>query len=105
MITVKIAATDANANAIVAAVAGRRIKVLDYVLVADAAVKVKWQSASTDISGLMNLAAAGYGVSSPGATNSLQSVPKLMTAAGEALNLHLSGAVVVGGHLTYEVID
>lgn len=71
---------------------GAKIKVLSYVLVADAAVTVKWKSGSTDRSGAMNLAAGG-GVS-------IASEFPIMSASA-ALKLTLGGAVGVRGHLSY----
>ena len=105
MLTAKIDASSSGDNTIVSAVAGRRIRVYEYVIVANAAVVVKWRSDTTDISGPMNLAAAGYGISTPASNISLFPVPKLMTATGEALKLNLGSAVQVGGHMTYDVVD
>lgn len=78
--------------------AGNRIYVVSYVLIADAAVTAEWRTAATGISGAMSLAANG-GVSAIGQPSS----PLLRTAANEALNLNLGGAVGVRGHLTYFV--
>lgn len=99
-----ISVSSSGANEIVAAVPGRRIRVLSYIIVADAAVKVTWRSGSTDLSGQMNLAAAGYGVSSSGSVSSMGYLAQFVTAPGEALNLNLSLAAAVGGHLTYEIV-
>jgi hypothetical protein len=92
----KISCNSSGANEIVAAVAGKRIVVLSYVLVVAGAVSAKWQSASTDLSGAMALAANG-GVSAPEA-----SAGHVETATAEALNLHLSSGVAAAGHVTYE---
>lgn len=91
-----IAEASSGNNEVVAAVTGKAIRVLAYVLVANDAVNAKWRSANTDKSGLLYLAANG-GVAATGAPD----IPLLETAAGEALNLNLSGAVAVGGHVTY----
>jgi hypothetical protein len=90
-----IAASSANDNAIVAAVTGKKLRVVAYVLVANAAVNAKWRSGTTDKSGLLYLAANG------GAASGYSPVGHFETASGEALNLHLSGAVAVGGHVVY----
>ncbi len=90
-----VAAASANDNAIVAAVPTKKIRVLSYVLTASAAVNAKWRSATTDKTGLLYCAANG------GASSGHSPVGHFETAAGEALNLHLSGAVAVGGHVTY----
>lgn len=97
----KIDASSSGSNTIVAAVTGKKIRVLSYVIIAAGAVTAKWQSATTDISGGMALAANGgaapsVSVLSPGGTFGV-----LQTEPGEALNLNLSGAVSVGGHLVY----
>jgi hypothetical protein len=66
------------------------------VLVANAAVNAKWQSATAgDKSGLLYLAANG-GVVAPESPRGY-----FETAAGEALQLNLSAAVAVGGHISY----
>lgn len=100
-----IACSSSGSNQIVAAVSGKSIAVLGYVLVANGAVNAKWQSASTDKTGLLYLAANG------GAVAPVIPLSKLgagtcwfSTAAGEALNLNLSGAVAVGGHVLYREV-
>lgn len=97
----KIDASSSGSNTIVAAVAGKKIRVLSYVIIAAGAVTAKWQSASTDLTGAMSLAANGgaapsVSVLAPGGVYGL-----FETASGEALNLNLGGAVNVSGHLTY----
>jgi hypothetical protein len=94
-----ISASSSGDNAIVAAVTGKRIRVLSYLLVANAAVNAKWRSATTDVTGLLYLAANG------GAACAFEGLGCFQTAVGEALNLNLSGAVAVGGHCTYLLID
>ena len=89
-------------NTIVAAVAGKKIRVISYVIVAAGAVTVRFESGAsgTALTGQMSLAANGGVVSGydPGgcfddcATNTL-------------LNLELGGAVSVDGHLSYQLID
>lgn len=94
--TVAISESTAADNEIVAAVAGKKIIVTSYVLVAGAAVAVTWKSGTTALSGAMSLAANG-GIS----VDSGHAEGVLKTATGEALNLALAGAVAVAGHLTY----
>jgi hypothetical protein len=96
-----IDATGMGANAIVALVANRRIRVLDYLIVAAGAVVATWNSDATPISGDMSLAAQGNAGDGAGA-GSLVGV--METAEGEALNLNLNAAVSVQGHLTYIVV-
>lgn len=91
-----IATAAAGATQLVAAVVGKRIRVLGYTLVAAAAVTAKFQSATNDLTGALPLAANG-GASPTGAPQ----VPLFETNVGEALNVNLGGAVAVAGHLTY----
>ncbi len=83
---------------IVAAVTGKRIRVINYVLTAAGVVSVTFRSGTTALTGAMPLAANG-GISVAGAQPGFW----LQTAAGEALNLSLSAAVQVSGHITYDV--
>lgn len=86
-------------NTLVAADGTKKIKVLSYVIVADAAVTARWKSgAATNLSGAMSLAANGTLVapaSAPAAGHWLE------TAVNQALVLNLGGAVGVRGHLSY----
>lgn len=82
---------------LVAAVSTKKIRVLGFVLTANAAVNVKFQShvTPTDITGLHYLA-----------QNSIVTVPYnpkgwFQTIAGEALDINLSGNVAVGGYFLY----
>jgi len=95
--TAKIDHATAGDNAIVAAVAGKRVKVYGIVLVVSAAVNCKWRSAVTDLTGDMNFGGKGEGYA-----QAVQPPAFLLaTAAGEALNLNLSAAVAVDGHVSY----
>jgi hypothetical protein len=91
-----ISFNSSGANTAVAAVASKRIRVLSYTLIANAAVNVKFQSSTTsDITGLLYLAA------NTGASVAYSPVGLFQTVAGEALSINLSGAIAVGGHLVY----
>lgn len=92
-----IDASSSGNNTIVAAVAGKKIRVLSYVLSFSGSVNVKWQSAAggTDISKLL------YGAAGVSFNGSFSPAGHLQTAVGELLNLNLSAATAVGGHLTY----
>jgi hypothetical protein len=81
---------------IVAANASNRIKVVSYCLIAAGAVNVKWQSAANDLTGAMPFAANG-GAAPTGSDDA----PLLQTNVNEALNLNLSAAVQVSGHISY----
>lgn len=87
-------------NTIVAADATRKIKVLSYSLVCDAAVAVRWKSgASTNLSGAMSCAATGGLADGQGNAPATQWL--FETAVNEALVLNLGGAIGVRGRLTY----
>lgn len=92
-----IAVSSSGDNTIVSAVSGKRIFLLAYNIMSNGIVNAKWKSgASTDLTGLTYMDAAGKGKVCP-------YNPKAWckTAAGEALVLNLSGAVAVGGEITY----
>ncbi|HKS27836.1 MAG TPA: hypothetical protein VJS44_08455 [Pyrinomonadaceae bacterium] len=99
-VTVKRAVIDcANSgdNTLVAAVTGKSIRVLNIVLIASAAVTVRFESGAggAALTGQMQLAANG------GFAPGFDPFGHFQTAAGELLNLELSGAVSVDGWLTY----
>jgi hypothetical protein len=96
-VAIAVVAAGAGDTQVIAAVAGSRIAVMGYVIVASAAgVNPKWRSNASDISGAMPLAANG-GVVCPESGE-----PWLMTNVGEALQLNTAGAGSIGGHLVYE---
>ncbi len=87
-------------NQIVAAVAGKRIAVLGYVLDASGGVNTAtWKSGSSAIAGAMDLL-ADTPFSSGWNPNAW-----FVTAKGAALNLALTAATLVAGHVTYVLID
>ena len=93
-LTVKYASISTSASGdttVVAAVTGKRIKVIDYVLTRASTVNMKWRSGTTDITGLL------YSSPIPG----FNPVGHFRTAVGELLAINLSAAVGVGGHITY----
>lgn len=106
--TVAIAASSSGDNEIVAAVTGpsRKIRVLAFHLSFGGTVNAKWKSgASTDKTGLL------YGILGTQLPARAHEAPSqhsppfiFETAAGEALNLNLSGAVAVGGWVTYDLV-
>jgi hypothetical protein len=104
VITVAIAASAADDNEIVAAEAGSKFRVVAFLLSFGGTVNAKWRSGSTDKTGLI------YGILGTQATSpELPQAPggpspQFTTAAGEALSLHLSGAVGVGGYVVYEKV-
>jgi len=87
---------------IVPAVTGRKIRVLNYTLIASGAVSVIWKSgAATNISGTMALAANGGMAPSCSISSPAGMLGVFETNIGEGLVLNLSAAVQVGGHLVY----
>lgn len=90
----KIVADTSGATQVVAAVAGKKIRVLAYFVHCNAAVNIKFQSAATDITGL------AYHAANAGAAPEFI-LGLFETAAGEALNINLSASQSVGGHLSY----
>ena len=98
-------ASASGSNTVVAAVANKRIRVLSYVIIAAGDVTVTWQSASNNISGPMALAANGGAAPSSGQAVPAGLIGQFETNQGEALNVNLSAAITVGGHLTYTVTD
>lgn len=95
----KIVASASGATAIVAAVGSgdtaRKIRVVALSLMANGTVNVKFQSASTDLTGIDFL------VANAGKVLPYNECGWFETAAGEVLNINLSASVAVGGHLTY----
>jgi hypothetical protein len=99
VISVAINASSSGNNTIVASVAGRRIVVTKYKIVAAGAVTVTFESSGgTVLDGPCAYAANG-GVCEPDSENG-----HFSTLPGEALVLNLSGAVQVGGHVKYAVV-
>lgn len=92
-------------NTIVAAVAGKSVRVHRYELSSAGAVNVKWKDgASTDLTGLLDLAAAGSGTDAQDNSSSRADDGLFQTSKGNALVLNLSAAVVVGGFVDYDLI-
>ncbi|RMH18628.1 MAG: hypothetical protein D6698_06765 [Gammaproteobacteria bacterium] len=89
--------TSTSGNTVlVAAASGKKIRVLSYTVVAGGPVTVKFNDGSNDLTGPITLSAAGDGGSA-----SLPEGGLFETPAGSALNINLSAAVQVGGHITY----
>jgi hypothetical protein len=93
-----ISASTSGDNTIVAAVTGKKIRVLAYNLMGAGAVNARFQTAAAGayLTGLKYIAAAGGGISA-----AFNPVGWFETAAGDLLNLELSGAVAVGGEIVY----
>jgi hypothetical protein len=96
----KIDAADSGDNTLVAAVTGKKIKVLGLILIAADAVNVRFEDGAggTALTGLITLSAATDGFVLP------QAFPGyhwMETTAATLLNLELSSAVQVSGLLLY----
>lgn len=89
-------------NTVIAAVSGKKIRVLSYTLVPTADVTVRFESgaAGTALTGQMVLFQED-GVVTQNLSVNCGSYGCFETAAGALLNLELSGAVSVDGHITY----
>jgi hypothetical protein len=84
-------------NDVLAGTKGKKIKVVNYVVVAAASVVVKWKTSSgAELSGPMSFI-ANSGVSAQGSKDAWL----FETALGDDLILNLGLAVSVGGHLCY----
>jgi len=88
--------TTSASPVVLAAITGKRIRVLSYVLITDAQQTVKWQSDTNDISGAMSLDVSS-GISAHNPQGLLQ------TNNGEALRLLPSSSGNVSGHISYVV--
>jgi len=100
-----INASASGSNTVVAAVVGRRIRVVHYLAIAAGDVTATWLSAATAISGPMAIPQNGGMAPSAGVSSPAGILGQFQTEVGEALNLSLSGAISVGGHLTYILAD
>lgn len=91
-----IAASSSGDNTLIAAVTGKKIRVVEYMLVAAGTVSVKFRSGATpDLTGAMPM------VANSSLVGGYCPVGMFETVAGLPLTLNLSGAVAVTGHLTY----
>lgn len=92
----------ATSGEIVAAVSGKRIRVLSYLFSVATTTTVRFDSASTALTGAMT-ANAGVPFNAPQGPNTQQgAMGVLQTERGEAFNVTLGAAVQISGHLLYE---
>lgn len=89
---------------IVAAQPGRKIRVLNYTVIAAGDVSIRWKSGSNNITGAMALATNGGAAPSGTGQSPSGHIGLFETNVGEALILNLSAAIAVGGHLAYQSI-
>ena len=92
-----IAASSSGNNTLVAAVAGKKIRVVGLWLISNGTVNVKFQSGAggTDLTGL------AYLVANAGMVLPFNPAGWFETAAATLLNANLSAAIAVGGSLAY----
>lgn len=90
-----ISASASGNTSVVALVASKKIRVLAANFMANGTVNVKFQSNTTDKTGLK------YLVVNTGMVLPYCKTGWFETAAGEALNINLSAAIAVGGELVY----
>jgi len=96
----KIEISTSGLATIVSAVDGCKIRVISYMLCTDAANSFIWKSGETAISGSLAVSSILQdGQAGAPAPNGMLGV--LQTNSGEALNLQVANATVVGGYLTY----
>jgi hypothetical protein len=97
---VSINISAAGSTVLVAGTSGKRIRVLDVTLIANAAVNVAFQTSTgpTNIAGIYYLAANG------GFSTGYSPVGQFQTNVGDSLEVNLSSAVAVGGHLVYVLV-
>lgn len=100
-----ISASSNGNNTVVAAVTGKRIRVLGYVLSFSGTVNAKWNDGVNDLSGLL-YGLAGGSVVAPAVPPVVGAQPGWLTtsAQGAALILVLSAGVAVGGHVLYDLV-
>lgn len=87
-------------NTLVAAVTGKKIRVLQFVIVSAGSVTVRFESGAsgTALTGQMTLATGG------GVSSGWNPAGHFETVAGALLNLELSAGVSVDGYLTYVLV-
>lgn len=98
LLTPKFAVISASAsgdNVLVASVASKKIRVLSYVIMAEGTVAVTFRQGTTAITGAFPL------VINTGISAAFNPLGHFETPVTTALNLNLSAAIGVRGHLTY----
>lgn len=96
-----VSASTAGDHTIIPAIAGKKIRVLAYIITSHQNNFVVWKSGSTAISGELHMPGGGNLAIHLGDNWPSGGLPVLQTGAGEALVLDLDQSHVIGGHLTY----
>jgi hypothetical protein len=105
MLTAPINVSALGANTVVAAVAGRRLRVLGFILDAAGVLTVTWQDgAANNLSGPLSLPANTPSLVAPIAP-AVGGSPYywMITAPGQSLVLNLSAATACGGIVIYDI--
>ena len=84
-------------GAVIAGVAGKRIRVFGAAVVGLLATGIKFQSAANDLTGVLSLAANGGVVWTNG------TAPWFQCNVGEALNISMTISTTLGGVITYDL--
>lgn len=92
-----VSASTSGDTQVVAAVSGKKIRVVAFALVAAGTVNVKFKRSTTDITGSMRLVEAG-GIAHAFAGGLFE------TGVNQALVINLSASVQVGGYVVYEEV-
>ena len=106
MLQAKIDTAASGDNTIVAAQAGRKIRVVNYVMVAAGAVTAQWKDGATALTGAMTMAT---GVPNQSGYSSVRGVGAgydghFDTSQGAALVLTLGGNIQVSGWVNYILV-
>lgn len=95
----------ATSGELIAAVAGKRIRVLAYLFSVATTTTVRFDSAATALTGAMT-ANAGVPFHAAIGQQSVQgAMGILQTEPGEALNVTLGAGVQISGHIVYEEVQ
>lgn len=98
VLSAPITANATGAHAVVAADATHHIRVVGYVLTSNGNVDVKFQSAASDLTGLLYFGQHTNVIAPYTQTGWFQ------TAVNEALNINLDANIAVGGHVLYVLV-
>jgi hypothetical protein len=105
MLYANVTVTASGDTIIIPAVAGKKVRLHEYVVITDADVIFTWKdTAGTSLSGPLPLASYGGISSAPGAGSYQTPFGLMETSPNAGLVINLSGAVNIGGHITYTYV-
>ena len=100
-----ITASASGNTVIIAAVPGKKMRILDYLITTNGAVNVTWKSSGgSSISGILYLGANAVATAVGGYQLAGGLFGLFETLPDEGLTINLSGSVAVGGHITYSEV-